>query len=333
MDEYGAETVQNLHFFYEAQSRPAFVEYNDTKYRYIHNLQGDIVGIVDGNGNLVVEYKYDAWGKPISITGTLKTSLGELNPFRYRGYVYDEETELFYLRDRYYDSCFERFISPDCCIGYNLYSYADNTPISKYDPSGKTAIDVPLVYEVGKAIFEFLYALIKAAVIAVGTGIAISRVSLVKPRSEMTDSEVVDDIVATKTLLLQNGIDTAVKKAIDPKNKYTEGKHWHHIVPKAHSAAMVAREVLENAGIDVWTAPQNQVELSAQFHKYLHSEYYILGINIIMKAIESYTVAKYSNDNDKTKEMLYSNVTLGLKIIGGMLTVADKTVMKHYNKK
>ena len=52
-----------MHFFYDAQSRPAKVEFNGTVYTYIHSLQGDIVGIVDSNGALVVEYKYDAWGK------------------------------------------------------------------------------------------------------------------------------------------------------------------------------------------------------------------------------------------------------------------------------
>ena len=43
MDESGAESMEELHFFYDAQSRPAFVEYNGVKYRYVHNLQGDMV--------------------------------------------------------------------------------------------------------------------------------------------------------------------------------------------------------------------------------------------------------------------------------------------------
>ena len=87
-----------LHFFYDAQSRTVKVDFNGTMYTYVHNLQGDIVGILDSTGALVVEYRYDAWGKAISVDGTLKTTLGAVNPFRYRGYVYDEETELYYLR-------------------------------------------------------------------------------------------------------------------------------------------------------------------------------------------------------------------------------------------
>ena len=102
VDESGAESTEELHFFYEEQSVPTFAECNGVKYHYIHNSRGDIVGIVDSAGNLVVEYKYDAWGKPLSITGTLKTTLGRLNPLRYRGHVYDSDSGFYYLRTRYY---------------------------------------------------------------------------------------------------------------------------------------------------------------------------------------------------------------------------------------
>ena len=53
-----------LHFFYDAQNRPAVVLFNGTAYAYIYNLQGDVIALVDANGNKVVEYKYDAWGTP-----------------------------------------------------------------------------------------------------------------------------------------------------------------------------------------------------------------------------------------------------------------------------
>lgn len=49
---------------------------NWVPYAYVHNLQGDIIAIVDGNGNKVVEYKYDAWGKPVAKTGTMANALG-----------------------------------------------------------------------------------------------------------------------------------------------------------------------------------------------------------------------------------------------------------------
>lgn len=88
------------HFFYDAQRRPALVAYDNAVYAYPHNLQGDVVALLDANESKVVEYKYDAWGKQVYREGTLKTTLGYLNPFRYRGYVYDEETKLYYPRSR-----------------------------------------------------------------------------------------------------------------------------------------------------------------------------------------------------------------------------------------
>ena len=75
--------------------------------------QNDIVGLMDESGVRVVEYIYDAWGKLISTTGTLATTLGADNPFRYRGYYYDTETGLYYLTTRYYDPEVCRFISAD----------------------------------------------------------------------------------------------------------------------------------------------------------------------------------------------------------------------------
>ena len=88
--------TDELHFFYDAQNRPAVVVYNGTAYAYVKSLQGDIVAILDEAGAVVVSYVYDAWGTPIDKSGTLAETLGTLNPFRYRGYVYDEETGLYY---------------------------------------------------------------------------------------------------------------------------------------------------------------------------------------------------------------------------------------------
>lgn len=108
------QSSNNLHFFYDAQNKPALVVYNDIPYSYIKNLQGDIVAILDSTGTAVVNYVYDAWGRPISKTGSMAGTLGTVQPFRYRGYVYDEETGLYYLRSRYYNRCcFERL-----CIHY-----------------------------------------------------------------------------------------------------------------------------------------------------------------------------------------------------------------------
>ena len=82
----------------EPQGKPALVNHNGTQYSYLYNLQGDVIGLVDNAGSLVVEYKYNAWGSITGRSGSLAATLGKLNPFRYRGYVYDEETWIYWLK-------------------------------------------------------------------------------------------------------------------------------------------------------------------------------------------------------------------------------------------
>ena len=112
------------------------------EYFYVRNLQNDIIAMIDEAGETVVEYKYDSWGKTLNITGSKGNTLGHINPFRYRGYYYDTETGMYYLKNRYYDPEIRRFISPDKyvegnnSVAYNIYVYCGNNPVSRYDPDG-----------------------------------------------------------------------------------------------------------------------------------------------------------------------------------------------------
>ena len=148
-------TVGNdkLHFFYDAQGRPAKVNYNGIIYTYIHNLQGDIVGILDNSGNLVVEYRYDAWGKSVATIGSLAATLGKHNPFRYRNYMYDNESALYYMKTRFYLPEYARFINSDSCInadqghtGCNMFCYCSNNSVMYLDSSGRRRISVEVKY-------------------------------------------------------------------------------------------------------------------------------------------------------------------------------------------
>lgn len=121
-------------------------------YTYAHNYQGDIIAILDSTGAIVVEYYYDAWGRQYSVTGSMKDTLGKLNPFRYRGYVYDEETSLYYLRSRYYNPLWGRFINADTVLGkvgalgsHNLFAYCGNNPSNYEDPDGNYAMALALI--------------------------------------------------------------------------------------------------------------------------------------------------------------------------------------------
>lgn len=143
VDLDGIETSEELHFFYESQGKPAFMEFNGVKYRYACNPQGDIVAIIDSTSNAVIEYRYDAWGELLCFEDDSEMQIGQLNPFRYRGYVYDVETSLYWLRSRYYSPVNKRFICADTHLGHigilssDAYAYCKNNVVMCSDPSGK----------------------------------------------------------------------------------------------------------------------------------------------------------------------------------------------------
>ena len=142
----GEPVTETLSFTYDAGGTPMTISHNGTVYYYVTNLQGDVVAIVDSTGVQVVGYTYDAWGKVLSQTGTMAWSLGEENPLRYRGYVYDPETGLYYVSSRYYDPEIGRFINADAVdmlgangdfASLNLFAYCGNNPVLRADSNGR----------------------------------------------------------------------------------------------------------------------------------------------------------------------------------------------------
>lgn len=143
---------EDITFGYDANGAPQYVIYGGHRYFYLTNLQGDVTGIVSMDGEIVVAYSYDAWGNPMPATGEMAATLGKDNPLRYRGYVYDEETGLYYLQSRYYNPQIGRFINADRftstgqdLLGYNMFAYCSNNPIICSDSEGtyaESALDI-----------------------------------------------------------------------------------------------------------------------------------------------------------------------------------------------
>jgi len=134
---------KEMYFNYDAAGVPVSIVYNGTSYYYVTNLQGDVVGIVNQSGNQLVAYTYDAWGNVLTTTGSSANTLGKYNPLRYRGYVYDTETKLYYLQSRYYNPEWGRFINADAfaatgqgILGNNMFAYCNNNPVSYSDNAG-----------------------------------------------------------------------------------------------------------------------------------------------------------------------------------------------------
>lgn len=125
-------------------------KYNNEVYYYQKNNQNDIIGILDCNYNIVAKYQYDSFGKVILMTDgndniiTDNGHVAHINPYRYRGYYYDKEINLYYLNNRYYNPEWGRFINADGIINANrdivscnLYAYVSNNFVNKFDSSGR----------------------------------------------------------------------------------------------------------------------------------------------------------------------------------------------------
>ena len=98
-----SDGTNTLRFVYNGSGKPMRLTYNNSVvFAYLYNAQGDVVGLANASGQQVVAYTYDAWGNILTQTDTSGRNLAKLNPFRYRGYVYDEETGLYYLQSRFY---------------------------------------------------------------------------------------------------------------------------------------------------------------------------------------------------------------------------------------
>ncbi|THF81686.1 RHS repeat-associated core domain-containing protein [Cohnella fermenti] len=131
-DGNGKQTARNLYGLNLATRTVGTATYS-----YLYNGHADVTSLTDASGVVQSTYSYDAFGNIVSQTGTINS------PFRYAGYQYDDESDLYYLNARYYDPKIARFLSEDTFRGQanyplslNLYTYVHNEPIKYLDPTG-----------------------------------------------------------------------------------------------------------------------------------------------------------------------------------------------------
>jgi RHS repeat-associated protein len=296
-----------LDFFYDENGNLYGFQKGTSTYYYLRNGQNDIVGILNSSGTQVVSYTYDAWGNQLSVTGSLSTTIGVENPFRYRGYYFDTETGLYYLNSRYYDSVTGRFINADGLIsasstllGTNMYAFCLNNPVNMTDKDGSFALAISAT--VGFAVL----AIVGIAMISiVQNNQAISFTSrnqhsfalesglsgnignlggvlapTPNPPNLLNDS---DYQIETK-FINASLIASVTYYANANRQKYHNEKERHHIIAQTATAASVAR--------DIWTLKcpfsiddgVNTIMLPKLLHKPLHTSIYYSSVNVAVKS-------------------------------------------------
>jgi len=105
----------------------------------------------DGNGNITfllrmdqtlgASYRYDAYGRTLSSSGTLASA----NVYRFSSKELMAQSGLYYYGYRFYDPLTQRWMSRDPlgeAGGINLYSINRNNPVSNIDPLGLSSSPV-----------------------------------------------------------------------------------------------------------------------------------------------------------------------------------------------
>lgn len=158
----------------------------------------------------------------------MANTLGTHNPLRYRGYVYDNETGLYYLQSRYYNPALGRFINGDALVstgqgilGYNLFAYCGNNPISRIDPNGMeyraVGAGIQLELNIGCYTVGLELILYWDSTVCGGGGWVVAVYSYDGLSVDMTDP-LLGSIIATLTDnadVLMNGTEEAVNSLIE----------------------------------------------------------------------------------------------------------------------
>ncbi len=113
----------------------------------------NILGIVDEDGTRIVGYESNAYGNTFVYFDDSTNGLAEINPFRYKGYYFDEESQMYYCTTRYYVPEWCRwlnidnplFIENEYSSTNNLFCYCKNNPVNYIDKDGQLFLSTLII--------------------------------------------------------------------------------------------------------------------------------------------------------------------------------------------
>ncbi len=136
---------------YRASDAPA----TPIPFTIVTNAHGDVLELLDGNGDAFASYRYDLWGSPLA-AGTTTQVTSPIDPstaanivsrqmLRYAGYAYDSGSSLYYCSSRYYDPATRQFTTSDSAKAdgeESAYQYCGGDPVRNVDPSGSVTHEI-----------------------------------------------------------------------------------------------------------------------------------------------------------------------------------------------
>ena len=296
-----------IDFIYDVDGRPFAMKRNGAYYYYILNLQGDVVMLVNASGATVASYEYDPYGKVISATG----SMASINPLRYRGYYYDQETGMYFLQSRYYDPAICRFINADSfastgqgILGYNMFAYCGNNPSNTLDITGHSFCNA-LNSGIGNRPNMLLNTIDSGGGGGSGTILILSTTILVP---------VVFDSIAEQMQAIKETLSRSLATA--KTRLYRTDTEDHHIAAKGSHKAVQAATILNELFPGGVQNEINIVTIKTRVHRRIHTNLYYALVNEMVS--QAYSSA--NGDIEKARV----NVTATLLAIRGFIIALDE---------
>ena len=281
----GADSM--LFLYDQTGFRLGFV-YQGAFYCYIYDGNGNVVSVIDSSGNQVAEYIYDAFGRPLYSSGPM----AHINPFRYKGYFFDEESGYYYLKSRYYDPSICRFLSIDDVDGMlekgyptdlkmNLYAYCISNPVMNSDENGN---EVAIVLTACAAMLAIASMVLGISLYNILNGLylAMSNAEVFPIPTDIPGITINLDDIFDQYQKLVNCIWMVIVRALMIVKK--RDVEYHHIIPKNARPLLKpmkkAREfcVLFLGSID---SDLNLARTAYQLHKVLHTQTYYTTIGFV----------------------------------------------------
>jgi RHS repeat-associated protein len=269
-------------------------EVDGNKAYYIYNGHGDVTGLLSSSGTIIASYYYDAFGNAVEQSGNFG------NPYRYAGYIFDSETELYNLNARFYDAKLARFMQEDTYWNTNNMIYGDNPRYSGNRP-------VPNAYSIMQSLNLYTYCVSNPIRYIDPTGHVLSETDIknLTPSQQNAIKQLTKDWETANAAGDKKGMAdaNAAANAIRASAGYSGGTDGKTVVPTNPGSGIMVRDVDPNV---TWNDNRT---IS-----------YAGGKEPLKEGVDFYI---YVDSNNNANAYFFNNVGTILTVAGATLTFND----------